>query len=64
MKLPVGLFLSILAVSLLAWMAVYLFLPGPTLDAPETMVLVGACALAVLLCRWIWGHLRKPSGEK
>ena len=61
MKGPVGTLAVILVLSLAVWTYFYLS-PGAPLDAPETAVVVGVCAGAVFLARWIWGRLRGTRG--
>jgi hypothetical protein len=62
-KPTVGILAATGAVSLAAWALITLFLPGPPLDASETMVLVGACGAVVLACRWIVGRFRKSRDD-
>jgi hypothetical protein len=54
-----GTLAAIVALSLGVWLFFYLS-PGAPLTGPETAVVVGACAGAVLLVRWLWGRRRRP----
>jgi hypothetical protein len=56
-KPPVGTLAVILVLSLAVWMYFYLS-PGAPLNASETAVVVGACAGAVFLVRFIWSRFR------
>jgi hypothetical protein len=49
---------AILVLSLGVWLFFYLS-PGAPLTGAETAVVVGACAGAVLLARWLWARLRR-----
>jgi hypothetical protein len=57
----VGTLAAILALSLAVWTFFYLG-PGAPLNASETSVVVGVCAVAVLGARWVWGRLRGSRG--
>ena len=57
MKLPTGALVAILVLSLGVWMFFYLS-PGAPLDASETAVVVGVCALVVFVLRWAWARVR------
>lgn len=61
MKGSTGTLAAILVLSLGVWTFFYLS-PGAPLDASETAVVVGVCAGAVLLARWVWGRVRGPRG--
>jgi hypothetical protein len=39
-----------------------LLTPDTPLSPPETFVVVGGCAAAVLGAKWIWSRLRKARG--
>jgi hypothetical protein len=54
-----GTLAAILALSLGVWLFSYLS-PGAPLTGAETAVVVGACAGAVLVARWLWARLRRP----
>ena len=57
MKLPVGALAAVVVLSLGAWAAFYLLSPGAPLDASETAVVVGACAIVVAVARWVWARV-------
>jgi hypothetical protein len=61
-KASAGALAIILALSLGVWTYFYVS-PGAPLNASETAVVVGVCAGAVLLVRWIWGRSRKTRGS-
>jgi hypothetical protein len=49
---------TILALSLAIWF--FFYVESAPLTAAETTVVVGICAVVVLLGKWIWGRLTKP----
>ena len=53
---------AILILSLVAW--TYFYLVGLPLGAPETVVVVGICAVAVMFVKFALGRLRKRSPAK
>ena len=57
MKLSPGVLAAILVLSLSVWTFFYVS-PGAPLNASETAVVVGVCAGAVLVARWVWGRVR------
>jgi hypothetical protein len=57
MKTTISTAVLIILCSLAAWVFFYMT-TGP-LQAPETMVVVGLCALAVISAKWLWIKLRK-----
>lgn len=61
MKLPTGALAAVLVLSLAVWVFFYLS-PGAPLDAGETAVVVGVCAGAVFVARWLWARLRGSRG--
>ena len=61
MKASAGTLAVILLLSLGVWTYFYLS-PGAPLNASETAVVVGACAGAVVVARWLWGRWRKIRG--
>jgi len=60
-KASAGTLAIILLLSLGVWTYFYLS-PGAPLNGSETAVVVGACAGAVVVARWLWGRLRKIRG--
>jgi hypothetical protein len=62
-KPSAGTLAVILALSLGVW-AYFDVSPGGRLDASETAVVVGVCAGAVFLARWIWARFRGPREGK
>jgi hypothetical protein len=60
-KTSFGSAVLIVALSLAAWVFFYLT-TGP-LKAPETMVVVGFCAIVVISAKWLWIKLRKANKE-
>ena len=62
MKASAGTLAAILVLSLAVWTYFYLS-PGAPLNGSETAVVVGVCAGAVLLARFIWGRFRKARGS-
>jgi hypothetical protein len=61
MKASAGTLAVILVLSLGVWMYFYVS-PGAPLNASETAVVVGVCAGAVFLARWIWARFRGTRG--
>jgi hypothetical protein len=60
-KASAGTLAAILVLSLCVWTYFYLS-PGAPLNASETAVVVGLCAGAVLVARWILARLRGARG--
>jgi hypothetical protein len=58
MKPGAGTVIAILVTSLAAWAGFYALTPDAPLTAAETLVVVGACAGAVLTVRWVWNRVR------
>lgn len=56
MKTSLNTAVLIILASLAAWIFFYLT-TGP-LQAPETMVVVGLCALIVISVKWLWAKVR------
>ncbi len=48
-----------LALSLVVWTVFYLLTPGAPLSTGETVVVVGLCSGAVVLCRGAWQRVRR-----
>ena len=62
MKTSFGAAFLILVLSLAAW--VFFYLTTGQLKAPETMVVVGFCAIVVISAKWLWAKLHKAKKEK
>jgi hypothetical protein len=60
-KTSFGTLVLIIVLSLAAW--VFFYLTTGQLKAPETMVVVGFCALVVISAKWLWAKLRKTKKE-
>jgi hypothetical protein len=60
-KASAGTLALVLVLSLGVWTYFYLS-SGPPLNASETAVVVGVCAGAVFLARWVWARLRGTKG--
>jgi hypothetical protein len=56
-----GTLAAILVLSLAVWAYFYVS-PGPPLNASETAVVVGLCAAAVVIARWLWSRFRGARG--
>jgi hypothetical protein len=61
-KASAGVLVAITVLSLGVWSLFYVLTPGQPLEAGETLVVVGACALLVLLARWLLGRRGRPEG--
>lgn len=62
MKTSLSTAVVIVVVSLAAW-AFFYVTTGP-LTPPETMVVVGLCALVVISAKWLWTKLRNAKKAK
>lgn len=58
MKGAAGTLAAVLVLSLGVWTAFFLLVPETPLTPQETLVVVGACGVAVLGVRWVLGRLR------
>lgn len=63
MKPSPGALVATLALSLAVWAYFYVS-PGTPLDASETAVVVGVCAVVVFLARRAWVRLRGARGDR
>ncbi|HEX2500112.1 MAG TPA: hypothetical protein VHO73_01555 [Methylomirabilota bacterium] len=58
MKAKAGTLAAILVLSLGVWTAFFLMIPESPLTSQETLVVVGACGVAVVSARWILARWR------
>jgi len=54
---------AIVALSVAVWSLLYLLTPGGPLTPPESLVVVGFCAAAVLVIRWVWSCIVRARGH-
>ncbi len=64
MKLSGGTFVATVILALVVWTVFYIATPDTPLNIAETTVVVGACAVVVLSCRWIGARLRKDRSSQ
>lgn len=63
MKSSIGALAAIVILALAIWTFFYVVTPDTPLTPPETLVVVGACAVVVFGARWLWSRLRHPRGS-
>lgn len=64
MKLAGGTFVATVILSLVVWISFYIATPDTPLNLSETTVVVGACAVVVLCCKWIGARFRKSHPQQ